>query len=203
MYCYIFRMLTKDKKIEKIYKFIPLLLLVAYGLNIYLVKNDLNMRYLSRNWLLTGVPFFVIGYLIKENIKRISSIKKRVIIPAAIIGLVLSIVERMIFKTNNMKQLELYLGTIIFVVNIFILAVKEPNLINIKFFNTIGEKYSLNIYIIHYLIINILTKVVGKIINININYYILPILVFIISYIIAVIISKIQGIKSNKKKVNI
>lgn len=203
MYCYIFRMLTKDKKIEKIYKFIPLLLLVAYGLNIYLVKNDLNMRYLSRNWLLTGVPFFVIGYLIKENIKRISSIKKGVIIPAAIIGLVLSIIERMIFKSNNMKQLELYLGTIIFVVNIFILAVKEPNLINIKFFNTIGEKYSLNIYIIHYLIINILTKVVAKIINININYYILPILVFIISYIIAVIISKIQGIKSNKKKVNI
>ncbi len=200
MYCYIFRMVSKDKKIEKIYKFIPLLLIVAYVINIYLVKNNLNMRYLSRNWLLTGIPFYIIGHLIKENIKRISSIKKRIIIPVAVVGLVLSIIERTIFKLNNIGQLEIYIGSVIFAISIFIFAVKEPDLIKIKFFATIGEKYSLNIYIIHYLIINILTKLLENKFNININKYILPILVFIISYLISVIIDKTKGLKNNKSK---
>lgn len=76
----------------------------------------------------------VLGDLIKENIKRISNMRKRAIIPIAIIGLVLSIIERLILKSNNFSPLEIYIGTIIFTVSVFILAINEPNLINIKFF---------------------------------------------------------------------
>lgn len=57
MYCYIFRILTKDKKVEKIYKYIPILIIVGYVLNIYFLTKSLSMVYLTRNWILMGVPF--------------------------------------------------------------------------------------------------------------------------------------------------
>lgn len=194
MYCYIFRILTKDKKVEKTYKYIPILIIVGYILNIYLLKKGLNMVYLTRNWILMGVPFYILGHLIKEKTDKIAKTSKLKIILFAIVGLVLSVVERLILKSNNIWRLEIYIGSIIFAVSIFILAVKEPKLIDIKIFRVIGEKYSLNIYIIHYLIADILKKVVINKFNININGYILPIVVFIISYIFSLIIYKLQEV---------
>lgn len=202
MYCYIFRILTKDKKVEKIYKYIPILIIVGYVLNIYFLTKSLSMVYLTRNWILMGVPFYILGHLIKGNTNKITKISKLNIIFLAIAGLVLSVIERLILKSNNIWRLEIYIGSIIFAVSIFILAVKEPKLINIKLFKTIGEKYSLNIYIIHYLIIEILRKVVINKFDININGYILPIAVFIISYIFSIIIYKLQEVINSKKENN-
>lgn len=192
VYCYIFRYFTKREKFEKLYKYIPYILILTYILSIVpnIISNNSNTNALVRNWLMYGIPFFVIGINIKNNLDRISNIKNNRLIIFSILGILLIGLERTFINIFDKELfLDVYIGNIIFVISIFILAINNPKLFDIKILSNIGEKHSLNIYLIHYAIIRIINILDKKEI---INGYFKPILVFIIAYIISAIIIKVK-----------
>ena len=202
IYCYIFRIMTMNKKLEKTYKYIPFLLVINYIIAILsnIITNGESTNAIIRNWLMMGLPFYIIGFYIRKNKDKYINIKNIKLIIIAILGLGIIMIERIMI--NQLKYelfLDLYIGNIVFTISIFILAINNPNLFNCKFLSKIGEKYSLYIYLIHYAIIRIINviEIKGKI---SINEYAKPIIVFIIAYVISILIARF---KNNKFKMKI
>lgn len=199
IFCYLFLIVVKQKKVslnEKVFVFLPI---IGYTIGIFLIKfYDESTMFLVRNWIFTGIPFFMIGYFIRKNkeiiLNKITS-KKLIVISA--VGLLLSIIERILIKLILDGKLTLYLGTYIFVVSIFIFSIKNPKIVKKSIFSFIGEKISLYIYIIHYMFINIFKNILPKY-NILINEYIISFITIFISIVIAVFLCKMI----EKKKIN-
>lgn len=194
--CFIFRYFTMNKDGEKKYKFIPFIIFLTYIVQIYflVVLAQGNLKILVRNWFAMGIPFFILGYNLnhyKEKIYKLSNIK---LIVTAILGIVLIFIEKFILnRITDGVLLEFYLGNILFVISMFILAINNPNLLNYNFITTIGEKYSLNIYILHYGVIRFFKDIIEIKYNININEYLKPILVLLSTLIISILYRKLKG----------
>ena len=113
LYCYLIWLIiakVKDKRVIYILAIAILFIgIIARAFIQYnhTIPEEVNINYF-RNWFFMGLPFFTIGYLIHNYQERIVKIfKPKYMIVAAIIGMVMSFVERLVVP------LEVFVGTVI------------------------------------------------------------------------------------------
>ena len=141
------------------YFLIPLLLLAGIAakeifINFGYPLETLKNGYIYRNFFVLGIPFFMLGHLIKANEEKLKSkISNPVLITVFIAGLAESVVVGHLHAQKN-----IYIGTIISVFALFIFIIKNEEKIRMPHIALIGEKYSLYIYIIHIIIRNVANK---------------------------------------------
>ena len=182
IYTYIFVNIITRYNIKNKYIF----LLCVFILYLSLFINLFTYRtFLYRNWLMTGVPYFLIGILIWKNKDFIKKINFNNFIILFIVFLFLSEIEKFLFFKDNF--IETYIFTFPFCIIIFIIFFKL-NIKNNSILATFGKKYSFIIYIVHPWIIHI--------INEYLLYYkfefIIPIIVLLCSIIFAIIFDYIR-----------
>ena len=201
VYTYIvFYFFEKLKITKKMYFLIPLLLLIGitakeifinFGYPLETLKNG----YIYRNFFVLGIPFFMLGHLIKANEEKLKSkLSNPVLITVFFAGLAESVVVGHLHAQKN-----IYLGTIISVFALFIFVIKNEENIRMPHIASIGEKYSLYIYVIHLMLRNEVYKYLE---NTNIILETaLPMLILIASVIIsAIYLSAKTNIKNLIKK---
>lgn len=149
---------------------------------------------LVRNFLFVGIPYFCIGLMIKEGIGRKFNEK---VLPAMVVLFSLtSVLERYILICfNENATRDHYLSTTLLSISIFLLAIKsekkQPKRVKRaqtdlmkraqQFFSvleTIGQKYSTWIYILHPLFIFCLGAVVNKLALYEKYKFIAPVIVY-------------------------
>ena len=186
LYCYvIWFIIAKIKNKRVVYILAIVILFVGIFMRAFIQYNhtipeEVNINYF-RNWLFMGLPFFTIGYLIHDYQDRIVKLfKPKLLIVAAIIGMVMSFVERLAVP------LEVFVGTVIVSVALFIFAIEKPDLIKIPVINRVGERFCFFIYIAHIIIRDIVLTIYDKAgISNRVTLWILPIIVFALCYILA------------------
>lgn len=147
IYCYIlFYVLAKlDINANKLYKYVPILLLLClvFGEFSHLTSNPYPY-YFNRSFLFTGLPFFCFGYLIHDKEYRLKDISDKFIIYTIILGIFLSALEFLTVGT-----VEMYFGTILIAIMIFIYCVKYPLKLDYKVTGWIGGKLYTPMYLLH------------------------------------------------------
>lgn len=192
LYCYIFMLFFKKKKYYCIvYKAIPILLIIQILTGEVFSSIGINIPIpLIRNFWVLGMPFFMLGHFINnhENI-IIRKFNNKNLILVFCVSNVAVIFERVITTQN-----ELYIGSIIATISLFVFVIKNPGFVNNKYLEHIGDKCSQIIYICHPIIIYLVTTIT-KITNepwIEILKYINPLLVIFITTLISYIFYKIK-----------
>ena len=159
------------------------------------VVNIKSIEY-YRNFLLLGLPYYYIGMLIKEKQKKCSIKKFKILLPIIIL---INYIEVFILKTIGHEYiLEHYITTIFFSIAVILFVLSYNNtVIKSNIFSKIGRKYSLEIYLMHVVVIDIIIKF-EEIINAQINQYFLCIVTFIISIVASKILEEIKQILGGK-----
>lgn len=108
---------------------------------------------LSRNFLTIGIPFFGLGYLIRKYEPLIMQKKFRILgHPAAcLLFLILSVAEAraLVLVSRGPLMGDILFFTIPLTVSLFLFCLQRPNLGRGSFVETIGKKYTTDIYIFH------------------------------------------------------
>lgn len=147
LYCYlIFWLIAKFRVYTFAYFFIPILLVCHLWMDEGRFLFGTTFRVMEfRNYLYTGMPFFLLGHLIhsRQDIltKRISKQNCLILI---LLGTALTAVE--FFQIGRM---ELYVGSIFLSVGIFLYAVSFSDLKVPGVLEKVGEKYTFSIYVLH------------------------------------------------------
>ena len=167
IYCYLIWALVEKLNASKVmYILIPIIIIIhivsrAYLLKTNLIPEEINIVY-YRNWLFMGLPFFALGNFIRKYQHEITNkVSNLVLIVLMIVGLAVSCIERLFVP------LELFFGTVVVVLAVFIFSVKNPNSINIPIINLIGAKYFMVIYLMHPLVNDFTQHFYKRISNIN------------------------------------
>lgn len=188
LYIYIMYYFIDKHKVQKVcYYFIPFILFLNILLGEISIYNGNIAEYeITRNFLLTGFPFFMLGNLIKYSKEKIKY-NNLVLIIFIIIFIITSILE--FYKIGTC---DLYISTIFLSITLFILGIQNPNLIgNKNILAVIGDKYSLTIFILQIIVIDAF-KIWSYPAN-NIYFeYAEPILIIFILIIISIIYDKIK-----------
>ena len=165
--------------------FIPILL----GVNIFLGEIapffgiDTQWYWCSNFWML-GFPYYAMGYWIKRNQNSFGNrCTARNIVFVVILSVLLITVERIMTNAS-----QLFIGNIPLVMILFMFCIKYPyKLPKNRNIDSIADKYSFHIYILHPIIRDVYGKVF-EVLGLNNNTVILwirPIVVFLLSLICA------------------
>lgn len=148
LYCYIiFWCINKFHLYRLFYGLIPVLLAVhlMVGNVLILFGQEVNKLY-YRNFLFFGLPFFMLGNYLhghrEDILEKGNEMKCQVVF---FLGLLLSIGEWFVFGRR-----EMYLGTILVVISVFLMTMYQPEKKSNSFFTKVGKEYSLFVYIMHY-----------------------------------------------------
>lgn len=169
---------VKWKLSTKAFYAIPLLLtfLLIYD---YIYSSKAEDIIITRNFLFTGIPFFLLGSYLKKNKAHIQEwkISMPILVTCLIVAMSLCVVECIITGIH-----EIYTSNILVVVIAMIICIRlKEHHIN-RHIEKIGREHSLNIYLYHMFmrryILNLSTAF-----NISI---ISPILLFIATYIFSI-----------------
>lgn len=191
IYCYLFFAVMKR---TDIIPYIKIYILVALCLHVFIAEllpcfGTTFPHPIVRNAVLFGFPFFMIGYIIHSKINLLNQIAAQLLIMLCFAGTICSLLEKIILSRDDL--LECYVGSIIFSISIFLLALKLPTYNNfyIKKLEEIGRNYSMGIYLIH--------PLVGELLFLNLkkygieNYYIIkwvnPFIIMIMSILVVAI----------------
>lgn len=201
-YCYVVLLLVNRYKLFKIMKIAVVALLALHilgrGTILYfnLIPENINIIYF-RNFLFMGIPFFFIGYFIRIHSKELDNrYTNHQLIAAIIIGLIISCIER------RFVALEIFVGTIIAVIAMFIYAQKNPNKKMISIIEKIGERYYLQVYIMHIAVLMVwgrllsILKINNKIIDYFRPFIILVVVLLMVDiYRLLIKLLKCKGVK--------
>lgn len=201
IYTYIANIFIPSKK-KKLFLFLPIIAIIAfYGIQIIRPSTGGQvLTSITRNWLTIGIPFYEMGCIIREKEDNIK-ISNIYLIVLTIIGMISTSIEFLIVK-NIFKVTyfgDIYIGTIITVISLFILAVKNPNLLKCKLLENIGMKYSLIIYLIHPLYIEIIDYVL-KLLKFEMSDVLVLLIVFGCSYLTAFLYDKFIKLRETSKR---
>ena len=186
LYCYLLWLLISKIKNKRIVYLVAIVILFtgilarAFIQYNHTIPEDININYF-RNWLFMGLPFFTIGYLIHDYQERIVKVfKPKYMIVVAIIGMIMSFAERLVVP------LEVFVGTVIVSVALFIFAIEKPDLIKIPIINKVGERFCFFIYIAHIIVRDIVLAIFDRAgIKNKVVSWVMPIIVFALCYILA------------------
>lgn len=188
----IYLVVVKYKKIYCLYFFI-LPCMIGYFIlgkySMFFFGNELNY-YIARNFLFDGFPFFMIGVLFAEKKKWVCIVKNKILIIGAIFSYLLVLIEKSILiKFGYYIETHHYVFTAVFVVFVFAIFLKNPQ-IKLGKLSFIGKRHSLNIYIIHLYVIDIIEIGLNKYSLVpSIYEYIAPIIVLSISIMLSYVLN--------------
>lgn len=107
-----------------------------------------------RSVLFYGLPFVLLGFCLNDKKAWIEEkLSTTFLVGVALAGTLLVVAERLIFG-----NLQIFNGSIIFVLAIFMLAVRYPDFKGPKFFVKLGGMYSTDVYIYHWLVMELVIK---------------------------------------------
>lgn len=209
IYCYVLYIIVNKYKLLKIVNVMILILLIVNFLcdefSVQVLGKTIP-TFCIRNFLFCGFPFFMIGNLIynkRDVICRVKITRERMLI-LILISVCLSIIERYFFGKH-----DLYIGSLISSISVFIFSIKFDNIVNSKnILSIIGKRFTLYIYIMHLAVAEYLKDIISYL-NFggsSIIGYGLPIIVCVITTALAVVfyyikkvVNKIKFIKMNQK----
>lgn len=192
VYCYVaFGLIAKTKTYCIAYMFIPITLILNFSIEHGVIQfaEKYNTMFVTNFWVF-GYPLFMIGNLLRKNKEKICS--NHVWIFSIITGVVLSIIGCLNWNA------ELYIGSIFLAVGLLMHALASPTGGKfIDFFAYIGNKLSLIVYAIHYMVMVVFDKAITKIGlgPIYIDSYFRPIIVMLASITISWIVIYLRGVK--------
>lgn len=191
---------AKINRINILIYLMPILLAVHFALgNIAYAFNIELEPHIFRNCWFMGLPLFMIGYLTKEKKlkQKINSNMARNLIFA---GLATSVVEWVVIGGRQ----QMYIGSIIAAVAMIIYSEHNPSKVFSNCLYTIGNKYSLFVYIVH-ISVGIILDRMAKMANLIDNIVYLttkPIIVIIGSIVFAITFYKtlnfIKDLRNNE-----
>lgn len=155
LYCYgVFYLLLKSNTIKAGYILIPFLLICFWmQSSFHIVTMGLPeqlITILSRNWIFSGLPFFMLGNLLAKKKEKIIHSSKNIswLYLIVFISLLESIIECCVF--NNFS--EIYLFTPFLATSCFVIAMKKPEVTTFfgRSLEKIGAQFSLVIYVVHW-----------------------------------------------------
>lgn len=213
IYVYIiFRFFEKFKITKKMYVLIPVLFLAGVVIREAFFYMDyalpiMKKAYLCRNFLFVGLPFFLLGHYIRANEEKL---KAKFSNTALIAAVVLGTAEAVAVGIWHIQK-SVYFGTFAAVFALFIFVIKNEESLRMPRLASMGEKYSLYIYILH-IIINNSIKKLGDFIPLIKSVYevlspVMPIIIFaltlIASAVYVVVKTKIKSTINQKKSLKL
>lgn len=202
LYCYLLFWLINHFNFYRLfYGLIPMLLAAHLVLgNLFTLYGvEINKLY-YRNFLLFGLPFFMLGNWIHKNqeyiLEKLTVGKCQLTI---VLGLLIGIGEWFLVERR-----EMYLGSLLVVINIFLLTLYQPEKKENSYLTKIGADYSLFIYIVHYSLIVVTERISDKLVAPESTaYYVYgfarPFLIFGISLAAAWIFYKLLDVLKNRR----
>ena len=199
LYCYIiFRKIKTIKKEAYLYFIIicilTLTIIIEMSSQMLEINSILGIDIVLwyRNFVFIGFPFVSIGYLIhKHENEIVHKIGNKELYLSIIFGSLVAILER-----KYIGHYELYIGSIIMSIGIFLLFVKNDKFENIVL-SEIGDKYSTGIYLYHYALIYIISIFEKKFYifeKIKFYFYYKPIIICVLITFIVAFINFIKNI---------
>ena len=162
---------------RKLYKFVPILFIFSLIIAEFSHFYNINLAICYyRNFLFTGLPFFILGYYFHEKEFILTDISNRILVLAMIFGAFLTVVEMF-----AIGRIDLYAGTIILSVSMFAFCIKNPEKLNFKLIGFIGWHLYTSMYILHYLIFRIIKEYM------KVGYF-TPIIVFVLTALVCFVI---------------
>lgn len=198
--------LKKIKLFKVLYWITPLLLsidLIFGKYSIAIFGREFPVLYV-RNFLFVGIPYFIIGNSIryaytKGKLKTYT--QKRLFVFALKVSVMLCVIEKYIIlylginATRDHYISTTLLACVMFV--LFLLVFPNENK-NLRWISDIGRNNSLDVYIIHPIVIIVLS-VASKVLGVeNVYSYVAPIIVFVVSIFLSVIYRRILCYFKNK-----
>ena len=172
-----------------LYYLTPLLLLgdLVFGKYSIIIWGREFPYILVRNFLFVGIPYFSIGFLIRDGMGR--RIEKKALGCLIVAFSLTSILERALLVNIGMNATrDHYISTTFLAVTVFLFALKCDGHKGIL--ATIGRKHSTWLYILHPIFITCLGAVTKKVGIYGVYKYIAPIIVYIATLVFLVIIDK-------------
>lgn len=160
LYCYLLFWIINHFNLYRLfYGLIPVLLVIHLVLGNVLVLFGVEIpKGYYRNFLLFGLPFFMMGNWLHKHqpwlLKKFTVRKCQLILLA---GLMLGIGEWFLIG-----RCEMYLGSLMSVISIFLLTLYQPEKKANSFITKIGMKYSLFIYIVHTSVLIVMNRFSDK-----------------------------------------
>lgn len=135
-----------------------------------------------RNAILYGIPFILMGYGIRKAeakswYKNLSVTRSGVCIGLFVVGYVISVGEYAVTRTS----LDIYVGTILSTWALFTYCVSASRKVQNQFLIFVGEKLSLYVYVVHFMVIDLLSGISGN----TIYLWCLPILAIAVSLLVS------------------
>ena len=159
LYCYLFFWAITKLNIRpnRFYVLIPVLLAVNLFLGEFYTLSGNHVHYMYyRNFLFTGLPFFLLGFYIHDRHEMIGEFFS---MQASIIFIIASFAV-ILFELSFITQLvDLSLGSLLLSVALFILCVNNPGA-NVKVVSWIGGNLYTSMYILHLMVIKWINSVV-------------------------------------------
>ena len=188
LYCYFFLFLfSKMDKVKWLYFFVP----VAFVLRVLATKIG-NWHYTQNFWV-DGFPYFFLGHWLNQNAKIWQRMNKKILICLAMIGMVFS--ESSLFGGSSIYGINIFeIGTIVFAITVFMLALQLPDFGEESKLETLGRKYSLFVYIGHFIILEFVRIIEGKlgVVSSVLYDWTKPIMIVILTVFLAVVYEKMK-----------
>lgn len=194
--------LVRKNKLKWLYVVVPILLLadLCFGKYSLLLWNREFPNILTRNFLCVGIPYFMIGTLIKHYKAQLLSYRKLRLLTfgGVILFSLTSVIENKLLTEFNMNATrDHYISSTFLAISLFLyfsyFKQTKPN-----FISNLGEKHSLYVYIFHPLVI-IIFSIIRKSTPIlwsefYISYW-TPLLIFVASIILSWFLRTVHVIK--------
>lgn len=189
LYCYFTLFLfSKLDKVKGLYFFIPVTFLLRV-----LVTRFCNWHYTQNFWV-DGFPYFFLGHCLNQNAKIWQRMSRKILISLAMLGMAFS--EIGIFGGPSIYGINIYeIGTIVFAITVFMLALQLPDFGKGSKLEVLGRKYSLFIYIGHFILLEFVRILEGKLGGVSFVVYdwLKPIMIVILTFFLAVVYEKVKG----------
>jgi len=144
-----------------------------------------------RNFLFVGIPYFMIGVIMKNKEESLDQIRKHgiLMVSLAFLFCLTTILERTILVMNDLKSMrEHYISTTLLSLVLFIIFSDcSWNDGRLKLVKLIGRKHSLMIYVIHPLFITLIRAIMIRMGINDLYLFVRPVIVFIVSILFSVI----------------
>lgn len=202
LYCYlILWIINHFNWYHKVFWLVPVLIGVhmVMGNILTLFGMAVNKLY-YRNFLLFGLPFLLLGIWIRRNQEKLLGyFSGRGCLLCMATGTVLSVVEWLVFGRQ-----EMFFGSILFVTGAFVYALHKPKAKQGSFITTIGDKYSLFVYIVHCSFISVLDRFAYKLLPegrlLTIYSYVKPVMIFAIAVIGAYVFTYLLSVWHTRRE---
>jgi peptidoglycan/LPS O-acetylase OafA/YrhL len=197
LYSYLILFVLHRLKISKYsYIVLPLLLLLRIGMETYTNSFGADWH-MSGNFLVGGIPLMLLGHYMAYRKESFTKIPLHLTVPFCVMSAVL------MFVTVNVRVFALDVSQIFKVwcaAEVFILCITVPGRKAVPVLGTVGDRYSLYIYLSHYLIGVLLKDILtASSAPVWIRDWILPAAVIILSVLVSALLYRLFGNRKSRK----